>query len=113
MIRQKIIQKSEILNCFPDTGNADSGNGGDGVNNNNGHYNVFPDFGVEQFDATNSAASEALQQTYNIYNNDDAIIQQTIIIPKSCTANIFASVTINNQNTISQTIGRDFAEKQD
>lgn len=92
-IRQNIVQKAEVEHCRMVGDNEDNGIGG--VTN-----------------ATNFALSAALQEAYNIYSDSDVIkIQQTIIIPKYCEANVYAPITIEDRNRIAQSIDQDIVQK--
>ncbi len=96
-INQNIVQKAEIEHCHM------VGEDSDGIESNGigGTTN-----------ATNIATSAALQEAYNIYSDSDIIqIQQTIIVPKYCNANVYAPITVDDRNRISQSIDQDIVQK--
>ncbi len=97
-IRQNIVQEAEIEHCQT-VGEVD----GDGVDGSGG---------VRATNTTNLVLSAALQEAYNIYSDSDVIqIQQTIIIPKYCSANVYAPITMDDRNRISQLIDQDIVQK--
>ncbi len=113
LINQKITQKTKILDCFMANGDnfGDSSSSGDSVNNHDS-FGGMNSAGLGNINATNSALSAALQDASNIYQDDNHIkIQQTMIIPKYCTANIFAPVKVYDKNAITQTIDQDIVQK--
>lgn len=123
-ITQKLIQKSKIMNCFP-TGHNSTGrnNYGEGDSSDNSGSNNYMDGSSSSGNsvvgtiptttyATNSVASVAIQDAYNIYEDTETVkIQQTIIIPKYCTTDIYAPITVQNRNTITQTINQEIIQK--